>query len=215
VQLEFGGRRHIITWQHFDDLAPATGIDGHGRTFTRESVATLLEHMQQLPAPERKERGVPYKATRHIRCSKCIDCECCSGHLVTYNGLTICRIKVLKADAESLPVSERWETIAEGYAFKRSDEKAFDKKAGRKHSMARALKGPTIYASRFPMVFQTEVWNEYFRIWPNDSETAATWKKRYKALEKRIQGLEQEIGFEVQKRLDAEADAVRLRTTHR
>lgn len=72
-------------------------------------------------------------------------------------GMTICRIKVELPEPKG---QQRFETICEGYAFRRIDEPGYDRDAARRHSFAHALTDNFTHADR------TVAWTAFNAVWP-------------------------------------------------
>jgi hypothetical protein len=139
MEFQIHGRRFLVNWEHVDDNRPVAGDN-------REKAADVLARLRQYPGPDQKERGVPQGRA-------------------TYDGVTVCRIRTLKDDADKLPPAERWMTVAEGYSFKRASDVGFNKKISRKNSLFHALSSTTVWG-RFSQSDRETIWAEFLKLWP-------------------------------------------------
>lgn len=171
MEFQYLGKRYLVSWQHFD------GSGDWLQDAARDAIEETFQRLHSLSIEEQKRLGVPFKIARTV-----------NGKRITYDGLTICRIRTLKPDAETLPPSDRWETVAEGYAFKRSDETSFDKKTARRTSLSK-----TLSSGAFPYEARTSIWLKFLTIWPPVSKDAGTWEKRYAKLQQEYRVLEQQF----------------------
>jgi hypothetical protein len=170
MEFTHNGKRHLVSWQHVDESRVGKVGQAIGVT------AALIQSLQLLPKGERERMGVPHKVSRRI-----------DGKLVSYDGYTVCRIRTLKDNAAELEPQDRWDVVAEGYSFKRSDEKYFNKSEGRRHSMGRAIRGA------FNLSVRTAVWDQFNATWPPVSPESTMWEKRYVVAQQEIKQLNKRI----------------------
>jgi hypothetical protein len=193
MEFEYNGVRYVVSWRHKLDPKPDEAFPA----VATEKVSDILARLHQYPVLDQKERGVPISGRKD------------------YDGLTICSISTLKQDAENLPKEERWATIAEGFAFKRTED-PFSKPLGRKNSFQRALNSTTafpivtedgIVSGRFNVGARQNAWAAYFRVWPPRANEQKTRDKRYERLQRDYDALQQ-LAEEYRQKL-AEVNAAR------
>lgn len=176
MEFQLHGRRFLVTWQHVDDnkKGPTTGPLDVPVVDDREKVADFLTRLRQYPLADQKERGVP------------------QGKRAAYDGLTICRIRTLKDDAADLPPAERWQTVAEGYSFKRASDIGFNKKISRKQSLKHALHSVTTFG-RFSDSDRLTIWTEFLKVWPTTAPGAKAAEKTIARLRVQLAAAELQI----------------------
>ena len=205
MEFQHNGKRYLISWQHYDDKSEAYVSLPNGGETLRPSVSTILYGLHQLPEDQQRVLGVPHKVGRTV-----------NGRHITYDGVTVCRIRTLKDNAEELPATERWVTVAEAYAFKRSDEKEFDKRAGRRHSLYKAISGHYItdirgrkhfLPGRFTHETRETIWREFNTIWPPHHPEASRWERKYAKVAQQLRNTEYQI-------MALERELEKLKTAH-
>jgi hypothetical protein len=174
MEFQLHGRRFLVTWQHIDDNKASLTVSGTDESpiiEERETVADLLTKLREYPEADQRERGVPRSRRAH------------------YDGLTICRIRTLKDDADNLPPAERWQEVAEGYSFKRASDVGFNKKISRKHSLRHALKSVTQFG-RFSESDRETIWAEFLKVWPTTDPGASAAEKTIARLRVQLKAAE-------------------------
>lgn len=168
MDFEHEGRRYVVSWKHVDESDTTSNRPKEAPGY----VQRFMEGFAILSAYQREKLGLPKNLTRKTP--------------ALYDGLSICRIRTLKEFALDVTPAERWQTVSEGYSFKRLDQpEPFNRREGRRHSFARAI-------MFFPYEVRVMAWNKFNLIWPPVGTEASYWERRAARLRQELLAAEQE-----------------------